>query len=109
MGSTVTSECLSEHRTAPNPLSYQLVTDSWRLVAEVLGLGQDGWRWERAMARRGWGNSSLVNFPRQATLRTSASPARPPPRCLCTHSVERRAVNILRVGGGLDVLCESYR
>jgi hypothetical protein len=26
--------------TAPNPLSYQLVMDSWRLVAEVLGLGQ---------------------------------------------------------------------
>jgi hypothetical protein len=25
--------------TALNPLSYQLVTDSWRLVAEVLGLG----------------------------------------------------------------------
>src|SRR5512132_2133495 len=39
MGSTVASECLSEHMTAPNPLSYQLVTDSWRLVAEVLGLG----------------------------------------------------------------------
>jgi hypothetical protein len=42
MGSTVASECLSEHMTAPNPLSYQLVTDSWRLVAEVLGLGQVG-------------------------------------------------------------------
>jgi hypothetical protein len=36
MGSTVASECLSEHMTAPNPLSYQLVTASWRLVAEVL-------------------------------------------------------------------------
>jgi hypothetical protein len=52
MGSTVTSECLSEHMTAPNPLSYQLVTDSWRLVAEVLGLGLTLQAEERPILRR---------------------------------------------------------
>jgi hypothetical protein len=39
MGSTVVTECLSEHMTALQPLSYQLVTTSLRLIAEVLGLG----------------------------------------------------------------------
>jgi hypothetical protein len=38
-GSTVASESRSEHLTALNPMSYQLVTASWRLIAEVLGLG----------------------------------------------------------------------
>ena|SRR2546430_6286085 len=39
MGSTVASECLLEHMTALTPLSYQFVTASLRLIAEVLGLG----------------------------------------------------------------------
>jgi hypothetical protein len=39
MGLTVATECLSEHMTALKDFSYQLVTISWRLVAEVLGLG----------------------------------------------------------------------
>jgi hypothetical protein len=39
MGSTVATECLSEHMIALKDFSYQLVTITWRLVAEVLGLG----------------------------------------------------------------------
>jgi hypothetical protein len=39
MGLTVGTECLSEHMTALKKLSYQLVTVSLRLIAEVLGLG----------------------------------------------------------------------
>ena|SRR5215472_7487793 len=42
MGSTVASECLSEYMTALKSLSYQLVTASLRLIAEVLGLGLVG-------------------------------------------------------------------
>jgi ABC-type uncharacterized transport system substrate-binding protein len=40
MGSTVVTECLSEYMTALKSLSYELVTTNWRLIAEVLGLGQ---------------------------------------------------------------------
>ena len=40
MESTVPTECLSEYMTALQLLSYQLVTTSLRLIAEVLGLGQ---------------------------------------------------------------------
>ena len=39
MGSTVATECLSEHMTALKPIYYQLVTTNLRLIAEVLGLG----------------------------------------------------------------------
>ena len=42
MGSTVASECLSEQMTALKDFSYQLVTISLRLIAEVLGLGLVG-------------------------------------------------------------------
>jgi hypothetical protein len=38
-GSTVASKCLLEHMTALKLLSYQFVTASLRLIAEVLGLG----------------------------------------------------------------------
>jgi integrase len=41
MGSTVATECLSEPMITLKDFSYQLVTISWRLVAEVLGLGHD--------------------------------------------------------------------
>jgi hypothetical protein len=36
----VATECLSEHMTALKAFFYQLVTVSLRLIAEVLGLGQ---------------------------------------------------------------------
>jgi hypothetical protein len=39
MGVTVATKCLSEHMTALEDFSYQLVTISLRLIAEVLGLG----------------------------------------------------------------------
>jgi hypothetical protein len=42
MGSTVATECLSEHMTALEDFAYQLVTISLRLIAEVLGLGLFG-------------------------------------------------------------------
>jgi hypothetical protein len=42
MGSTVVSKYLSEHMTALKLLSYQFVTASLRLIAEVLGLGLVG-------------------------------------------------------------------
>jgi hypothetical protein len=39
MGLTVVTKCLSEHMTALEDFSYQLVTISLRLIAEVLSLG----------------------------------------------------------------------
>jgi hypothetical protein len=42
MGLTVATKCLSEHMTALKNFSYQLVTISLRLIAEVLGLGHHG-------------------------------------------------------------------
>jgi hypothetical protein len=39
MGLTGATECLSEHMTALKDFFYQLVTISWRLIPEVLGLG----------------------------------------------------------------------
>jgi hypothetical protein len=39
MGLTVATKCLSEQMTALKDFSYQLVTISLRLIAEVLGLG----------------------------------------------------------------------
>jgi hypothetical protein len=41
MGVTVVTECLSEHTTALKAFPSQPVTISLRLIAEVLGLGQD--------------------------------------------------------------------
>ena len=42
MGLTVATKCLSEQMTALEDFSYQLVTISLRLIAEVLGLGHTG-------------------------------------------------------------------
>ena len=39
MGVTVATDCLSEHMAALKGFSYQLVTITLRLIAEVLGLG----------------------------------------------------------------------
>jgi hypothetical protein len=53
MGSTVATECLSEPMITLKDFSYQLVTISWRLVAEVLGLGLPGAdAWHVACGRR---------------------------------------------------------
>ena len=45
MGSTVATECPSEHISALQPLSYQLVMTSLRLIAEVLTLVANSFSW----------------------------------------------------------------
>ena len=42
MGVTVATKCLSEHMTALGGFSYQLVTISLRLIAEMLTLVANG-------------------------------------------------------------------
>jgi hypothetical protein len=45
MSSTVATECPSEHISALQPLSYQLVMTSLRLIAEVLTLVANSFSW----------------------------------------------------------------
>jgi hypothetical protein len=42
MGLTVATKCSSERMATLKDFSYQLVTITWRLIAEVLGLGRVG-------------------------------------------------------------------
>jgi hypothetical protein len=84
MGSTVACECLSEHMTAPNPLSYQLVTDSWRLVAEVLGLGQVDLDKEELTTAP----TTIIQSTGKANNRSPATaPSHPPPEWRTTGGI----------------------